>query len=222
MLAEPRTLSTHEQEIHKLLSATAWSLVRMGQILSLIQDTGSWRYKVSEDGDVPSTFGQYLALLAQQLGDRGHRLSVGNLQRLLSHYRLYVQRLGLSSEQMQMLGPGNLDEIRKMIDWDDRTRQVGPGENGKMGLAEATEYVHGVLKEAESGRIFGEAIRLDVAERLGRGPKKLFLVYHQEGERTTLVDLWIDAGPDGLIRPLEGMDEDTARWLGKHGKVIER
>lgn len=220
MSSEQPRLCDVEQTITTLLDLEGRGGLRIGELLSQVQDEGLWRDALSRAGDPVRSFEHYLATRAMEWTESGMRASKGSLKRWLSHFRVFGQALGLDMATMRQLGTTNMDELRKVIDYDERTREIGPGQPDqfprKLNAQQARAVVDNLLAEAaeNEGATFFQATKEMVEELLGRVPRQLELVVTRSAERFRLRDLIVWQG-GSAVRPADGMDEDTLRWLTK-------
>lgn len=202
-----------ETTILQLMYSVEIMGMEIAATLHELDSSGLWRDKTDDDGRFPKNFGTYLDMFGQQLKDAGVKASSGTLQDLLSFYRLYHLELGLDLRTIMRLGRTNLDEVRKVIDWDKRLREIGPGTETKMNRDQAKTYLLERVAEMDTVGIPSGAIRSDVNTRLGREPMNAWVavVQTQDG-RCYLTDLVLWDGPTAY-RPKEGIPEEKMRWL---------
>jgi hypothetical protein len=163
----------------------------LGRYLAEIQDAGVWRGQAR-------TWKQYLHLLAERVREEaGARCSESNLERFLSHYRLFVETCGLQMEDLERIGPAVLDELRKLPNWDYYQRKLLPG----AGKADPDEFLEKVREVAEEAKVHGgvhlESVKTMVRERLGKVVRHIGLIvrpsrYHQDRYYLVDVEVWRD------------------------------
>ncbi|MBI2756208.1 MAG: hypothetical protein HYX52_05800 [Chloroflexi bacterium] len=219
--AELLGLTDLEQTITTILDLEGRGGLRIGELLAQVQDETLWRAATATGGEPIRSFEGYLATRALEWTDQGMRASKGSLKRWLSHYRVFGQALGLDFDTMRSLGTANMDELRKVIDYDERTRAIGPGQPDafpkKLSAPQARQVIDGILAEAaeNDGSTFFQATKEMVQDLLGRIPRQLEVVVATAREgRYRLLELIIWQGGNAA-RPAESMDEDTLRWLTK-------
>lgn len=225
MLSEPR-LRDVEQTITTLLDIEGRGGLRIGELLSQVQDAGLWRDATTREGDPVRSFEHYLATRSLEWTESGMRASKGSLKRWLSHWRIFGQALGLDLDTMRQLGIANMDELRKVIDYNEHTREIGAGEPEafprKLNAQQARALIDSLLVEASEndGATYFQATKEMVEDLLGRVPRRLELVVERSypdprgQSHYRLRDLIVWQGTLA-VRPRESMDEDTLRWLTK-------
>lgn len=222
MMADRDALALAEARILEGMNGIAVAGFQIGHLLAEIQDLQLWRDKIGEDGDMPRNWKGYLAILSQELGDRGHRASIGTLERLVSIDRLFVRRLGLGGAELRTLGTANLDTIRSMVAWDDKKKTIREDDPVRMGEEETREYIRTILDDADDGRVFSEGIRQDANARLGRQPKRLEMQVRNRDGRYYLVALVLWDGDDAIrvAGGGEAMTLEQMKWLGKRANKV--
>lgn len=186
---------------------------KIAEYLAMVQDNALWQHHYNDDGRTPYHFKQYLKMLAIELTDKGLPCSEGNFERMLSNYRLFVCELGMSIKNILKVGPTNLDELRKIIDWKPKERIIGEGTDIKMNREEAIDYIGELLYRIENDeRIRNADLRDEVHEKLGRTPFKMNLVWQEKDGKHFLRDMQIWEGAEVHV-PSKGVEERVKAWL---------
>lgn len=203
------TLESIENEILVLSLGTIVSDMEIAKRLAAIEDARLFEER---------TFRTYLRHLSKRMWeDHQIKSSGSNYERLLSHFRLFVQKLGFPEKSVLMIGMGNLDLLRTMIDWRFSSREIGDGSNGKLNEERARELVAEMIESAEQQ---GGALPMAVVKAaqemvLGRTPVSIKLVLRRLGEdrwRVTAIELW----EGGVVqRAMESIDTEKAHFLAK-------
>lgn len=205
-------LAQLEEEIGVLSLGVAVSDLEIAKRLAQVQDAELHK----TEGH--NTFKPYLKRLARRMWEKYQvKASEGNYERLLSHYRLFVQKLGFTEKDCLMVGIGNLDLIRTMIDWHSSAREIGPGLDGKMAEAEAREFFAETVRQAheQGGALPMSVVKAAQDERLGRTPITVKLVGRVlDGDRlkVTAIELW-EGGT--VYRATESLPREKFNWLAK-------
>lgn len=196
----------------------------IAETLAQIEDSSAWRAKADEFGRSYRSFKAYLRDLAKHIWEtHGVKASEGNYERLLSHYRLFVQTMGYSIKDALLVGVSNLDLLRTLYDWDYKNRRLGDGDERKLGAQEAREHFQEIVRQSrENGTIPLEVLKTELDERLGREPISVKLVFRRvEGEDEAcfyLTDLQLWRGGT-VYRPKEGIPEELKNWLAKRTRA---
>lgn len=202
-----------EDEITVLAIGTAVSDMEVARRLALVEDQ-----ELHKARGFP-TFAAYLRSLAKHMwADHQIKTSESNYLRLLSHFRLFVQTLGFSSKDCLMMGMGNMDIMRTMIDWRFSSREIGPGEaGGKMNEDDARKFVGDTVAQAyqQGGAVPVSIIKAAQEQLLGRTPitvKLVARVLDADRVKITAIELW----EGGIVcRAMESLPKDKFHWLAK-------
>jgi hypothetical protein len=205
-------LSRLEEEIGVLSLGNVVSDMEIAKRLARVQDANLW------EGLGHRVFKSYLKGLAKRMWEKYQvKASEGNYERLLSHYRLFVEKLGFSEKDCLMVGMGNLDIVRTMIDWRSHQREIGPGGDGKMNETQAKEFFADLVAQAYAG---GGALPVSVVraaqeQQLGRVPitvKLVARVLDENRVKVTAIELW-EGGT--VHRAMESLSREKFHWLAK-------
>jgi hypothetical protein len=199
----------YEDEIVVLSLGTIVSDMEIAKRLAAIEDNALYEER---------TFKTYLKHLAKRVWE-AHQIkaSGSNYERLLSHFRLFVEKLGFAEKDVLMIGMGNLDLLRTMIDWRFYQREIGDGSNGKLDEEKARELVAEMIESAreQGGALPMSVVKAEQERILGRTPVSVKLVLRRLDEdrwKVTAIELW----EGGVVhRAMESLSTEKAHWLAK-------
>jgi hypothetical protein len=131
-----------------------------------------YRYEVDQStGETFTRMKDYLPVLLEELRNRArlHKLSVRQVREYIALHKVFVENLGISTDEIMEIGPSHFTEIREAVDYDRSTGAVksdAEAKEGKLGAESALRMVE-ELREAPPGEVNVRHVQQALDEQRG-------------------------------------------------------